>query len=59
MPAPAEEKPQSPRGEKSGTPPKASAGPYEQLKKLAQLKEEGILTEEEFAKLKADYLSKL
>ena len=30
--------------------------PYEELKKLAQLKEQGILTEEEFNKLKADYL---
>lgn len=33
--------------------------PYEELKKLAQLKEQGILTEEEFNKLKAEWMSKL
>ena len=33
--------------------------PYEELKKLAQLKEQGILTEEEYAKLKADWLAKM
>lgn len=33
--------------------------PYEELKKLAQLKEQGILNEEEFNKLKADCLSKI
>lgn len=31
--------------------------PYESLMKLAQLKEQGIITEEEFAKLKANCLS--
>lgn len=33
--------------------------PYEELKKLAQLKEQGILTDEEYAKLKADWLAKM
>lgn len=33
--------------------------PYEELKKLAQLKAQGILNEEEFNKLKANYLSKI
>ena len=33
--------------------------PYEELKKLAQLKEQGILSEEEFNKLKADALQKI
>ena len=33
--------------------------PYEELKKLAQLKEQGILNEEEFNRLKADWLCKL
>jgi len=33
--------------------------PYEELKKLAQLKEQGILSEEEFNKLKVDWMSKL
>lgn len=33
--------------------------PYEELKKLAQLKEQGILTEEEYAKLKAAWLAKM
>lgn len=33
--------------------------PYEELKKLAQLKEQGILTEEEFAKMKSNCLRKM
>ena len=33
--------------------------PYEELKKLAQLKEQGILTDEEYAKSKADCLKKM
>lgn len=33
--------------------------PYDELKKLAQLKEQGILTDEEYAKLKADWLAKM
>ena len=35
------------------------ADPYEELKKLGQLKEQGIITEEEFAKMKADCLAKI
>ena len=37
----------------------AANDPYEELKKLAQLKEQGILTEEEYAKMKADCLAKM
>lgn len=33
--------------------------PYENLKKIAKLKEQGIINEEEFEKLKADCLSKI
>lgn len=33
--------------------------PYEELRKLGQLKESGILTEEEFNKMKADCLTKI
>lgn len=33
--------------------------PYEELKKLAQLKEQGILTDEEYTKLKSDWLAKM
>lgn len=36
-----------------------SSNPYEELQKLAQLKEQGILSEEEFAKMKADCLAKM
>lgn len=43
----------------SSKPAAAAADPYEELKKLAQLKEQGILTEDEYAKLKADCLAKL
>lgn len=39
--------------------PEAAPDPYEDLKKLAQLKEQGILTEEEFAKLKADCMERI
>jgi len=42
--------------------PQASAGqedPIAKLKKLADLKQQGILTEEEFQKLKAEQLAKL
>lgn len=37
-------------------PPAAAADPYAQLKELADLKEQGVLTEEEFAKEKARIL---
>lgn len=33
--------------------------PYEELKKLAQLKEQGIITEDEYTKLKVNLLAKL
>lgn len=33
--------------------------PYAELKKLAQLKEQGILSDEEFNKLKAEWMAKL
>lgn len=36
-----------------------ASDPYEDLKKLAQLKDNGILTEDEYAKMKADCLSKM
>lgn len=40
--------------------PKApAADPYDELKKIAQLKEQGIINEEEYAKMKADCLAKL
>ena len=37
----------------------AANDPYEELKKIAQLKEQGILTDEEFAKLKADCMKRI
>ena len=43
----------------TSTPTTYAKDPYEELKKLAQLKEQGILTEEEYAKLKADLLAKM
>ena len=33
--------------------------PYEELKKIGQLKEQGIITEDEFARMKADCLAKI
>ena len=36
-----------------------SSDPYEELKKIAQLKEQGVLTEEEFAELKAECMRKI
>lgn len=43
----------------SSKPATTCADPYEELKKLAQLKEQGVLTEDEYTKLKADCLSKI
>ena len=40
----------------NSNPSVAANDPYEELKKLAQLKADGILTEEEFNKLKAEHL---
>lgn len=37
----------------------AKNNPYEDLKNLAELKERGVLTEEEYAKLKADCLARM
>ena len=40
--------------------PKANTtDPYDELKKIAQLKEQGIINEEEYAKMKADCLAEL
>ncbi len=40
--------------------PKANeTDPYDELKKMAELKEQGILTEEEYEKMKADCLAKM
>lgn len=36
-----------------------SASPYEDLEKIAKLHEQGILSDEEYAKMKADCLAKL
>ena len=36
-----------------------ATNPYDDLKKIAQLKEQGVITEKEYAKLKADCLAKL
>ena len=36
-----------------------STNPYDDLAKLSQLKEQGVITEEEFAKAKANILSKI
>ena len=38
---------------------RANSDPYEYLKKLSQLKEQGIVNEEEFARLKSELLSKM
>ena len=43
----------------TSNPTTATNDPYEELKKLAQLKEQGILSEEEFNKLKADAMQKI
>lgn len=40
-------------------PVQAKKDPYEELEKLVKLREQGVLTEEEFAKMKADALAKL
>ena len=36
-----------------------ASDPYEELKKIAELKEQGILTDEEYAKLKVDCLNRI
>lgn len=40
-------------------PARPASDPYDELKKLAQLKEQGVISEEEFNKMKADYLAKI
>lgn len=37
----------------------STADPYESLKKLSELKEKGLIDEDEFAKMKADLLTKI
>ena len=39
--------------------PKAATDPYGDLKKIAELKEQGVISEEEYAKMKADCLAKM
>lgn len=41
------------------TPKLSDSNPYEDLKKLAELKEQGVITEEEFSKLKADCMERI
>lgn len=36
-----------------------TSDPYEELKKIAELKEQGIINEQEYAKMKADCLAKM
>ena len=43
----------------SNAPKETATDPYDELKKMAELKEQGILTEEEYEKMKADCLAKL
>ena len=38
---------------------KASSSAYDDLEKLAKLKEQGVLTEEEYSKLKSDCLARM
>lgn len=37
----------------------ASSNPYEDLQKLADLKKQGIISEEEFSKLKSEFLERI
>lgn len=41
------------------TPQAPATDPYDDLKKIVQLKEQGVITEKEYMKLKADCLAKL
>lgn len=38
---------------------KPASDPYEDLKKLAELKQQGVISEEEFNKMKADCMAKM
>ena len=43
----------------SSAPAKPASDPYEELEKLAKLREQGILNEEEFDKMKAEIMAKM
>ena len=43
----------------TAAPKVAVTDPYDELKKIAQLKEQGIINEEEYAKMKADCLARI
>ena len=46
-------------GDSSPTPDSSASDVYEELRKLAQPRDSGVLDAEEFAKLKADYIAKM
>jgi Short C-terminal domain len=48
---------EAPEQQQAAPPPAAAPDPYAQLKELAELKDQGVLTEEEFAKEKARILA--
>ena len=52
----ADQEPQYAEPEPAPAPPPAAPDPIEQLKQLAELKQQGILTDEEFAAQKAKIL---
>ena len=43
----------------NATSPKAASNPYDDLKKISDLHQQGILNDEEFTKMKADLLTKI
>ena len=45
--------------ENKSVPIQAASSPYEDLEKLANLKAQGVLSEEEFSKLKAECVSRM
>lgn len=47
------------KAETYGAPTAPASDPYADLQKLAALKEQGVINEEEFAKMKADCLAKM
>jgi hypothetical protein len=51
------EQPEQQQAAPPAAPPAAAPDPYAQLKELAELKDQGVLTEEEFAKEKARILA--
>lgn len=46
-------------GYESDTPQKPAASTYDDLEKIANLHKQGVLNDEEFAKMKADLMAKL